>query len=78
MGLRASLDRCVNTHHHPGFDPWSDQPIVSHYINYAIHPSSAVVVYLYQFQGLLQDQLLFVLCHDYISAYTINLSPFQL
>jgi len=38
--------------------PWSDQPIVSHYINYAIHPSSAVVVCLYQFQGLLQDQLL--------------------
>jgi hypothetical protein len=32
---------------------------------------------LCQFQNLFQGQLFCLLCHDYISAYTINLSLFH-
>ena len=64
---------------HPGFDPQSVQPIAGHYINYTVltHPSSAVVECLYQLQNLFQDRLFCLLCHDYITTYTVNLYLFH-
>jgi hypothetical protein len=36
VGPRASLDGCGKFHPPPGSDPWTVQPIASHYIAYTI------------------------------------------
>jgi len=36
MGSRAGLNGCGKSHHPPGFDPWTVQPLASCYTDYAV------------------------------------------
>ena len=43
VGPRTGLDKCEKSLSPPGFDPWTAQPIASHYTDYATRPTDWII-----------------------------------